>query len=214
MMNMLLNIGNSWLDNVGNVIIYGIIAIFVALIIVILAKNETMKTVLSVILGFLVIISGGICGVKCYREITAESYVSGSINIKNEFIVDTFEYSVSSFDLHKDKDSTENVYSNYAQSEKVEGFNGIEKKYSVEFNDYTLTNEQVKFTAGSVSFSLTFNFTSINDEELCTPTINVLVKFLNNKTTLDVSCSGEKEASFAQQYFADYGFRLAIKEIV
>lgn len=214
MTNMFLKIGNSWLDNVGNVIICGIIALFIALIIVILAKNETMKTVLLIILGVLIIISGCICGVKCYREITAESYVSGSINIKNNFIADTFEYNVSSFDLHKDNESEEDLYSNYAYCQKVEGFKGTTKKYKVIFNDYTLSDEDVKITAGSVAFNLTFNFTGVESEELNTPTISVLVKFLNNKTTLDVACVGKTEASYMQQYFTDYGFRLAIKEIV
>ena len=44
---------------------------------------------------FILIIVGVFCGIELYKEVKAESYVNGSIDISNKFSQESFNYSSS-----------------------------------------------------------------------------------------------------------------------
>ena len=58
---------------------------------------------------FILIVVGVFCGIELYREVKAESYVNGSIDISNKFSQESFNYSSTSVvfyhDLYVDTDT-------------------------------------------------------------------------------------------------------------
>ncbi len=213
MISLLCGSFGDWLSDMGNIILFGVIAVFVAIVMFIMARHKGSRSILLVILSGVIIVSGVYCGIASYKEITSESYINGSLDVTNDFVVDTYEYNVSSLSLYNDIYSDKpNLYTNSVETAKVDNFNANTKKYTVIFNDYELL-EQVVYSAGAVYFELEYEFKDTSNNVLCIPKLCVSVRFLSNKTVLNVSCLGNAEAQYIQQYFSDYGFRLQIKEI-
>lgn len=211
MMSLLCAFGD-WLNNLGNVILFGVALVFIFFVMYIMSKNEGSRKILLLIISLGIIISGVYCGINCYKEITSTSYIQGSLDVKNEYVVETFNYSVSNITLYNDIYSDDpTLYERSVDTAKVDGFNGATKKYIITFNDYVLI-EQPVISAGAVYFELPYEFRDTYNQVLCTSIMCVSVRFLSNKTTLNVSCQGSDEAQYLQQYFNDYGFRLNIKE--
>ena len=200
----------SWFGDMGNVIMYGLIAVIVVVCIVMMSKYEGSRKVLGYICALVICVSGVYSAFGLHEEINNKSYIVGELELRNQFSTESYSYNVSSLTLYLDENE-ENRYSCKVETEKVEDFNGIEKQYTVTFNDYIL-HDHIVYTAGSVYIKLNYDFYGINGNVDCSVELNILVKFLSNKTTLEVWCYGLEESSYIQQYFADYGFRLAIIE--
>ena len=55
--------------------------------------KRTIGLVILYILAFALIVAGVFCGIRLYKEVKAESYVNGSIDISNRFSQESFKYS-------------------------------------------------------------------------------------------------------------------------
>ncbi len=161
---------------------------------------------------FILIIVGTFCGIQLYKEVKAESYINGSIDISNQFSQESFNYSSTSVVFYHDLYDDTNTYSFEKELLKVEDFNGENKQYKVMLNDFVLLNADIK--AGSVYSLVTMDFYNTDGQLVNNAEMNVSIKFLSNKTTLTLSTIGQENASFLEQYFADNGIRLKVLEIL
>lgn len=160
---------------------------------------------------FILIVAGVFCGLQLYKEITAESYVNGSIDISNRFSQESFRYKSTSVVFYHDLyDDTDTYYFN-KELLKTENFDGEKNTYKVTLNDYVLFNTEVK--AGSVYSTVTIDFYNTQGELVRSADMSLSVKFLSNKTQLTLATSGNENARFLEQYFSDNGLRLQIVEI-
>lgn len=164
------------------------------------------------ILAFVLIVVGVFCGIQLYKEIRAESYVNGSIDISNRFSQESFNYSSTSVVFYHDLYDDTDTYSFEKDLQKVDDFDGQKKQYQVVLNDYVLLNYEVN--SGSVFAVVNMDFYNTNGEVINSATLNISVRFLSGKTQLILATTGSENASFLEQYFADNGIRLQIIEII
>lgn len=160
---------------------------------------------------FVLMICGAFCGLRLYELMTAESYINGSINIQNQFTMETFHYSSNSVEFYHNLYDETDTYEYSIDLLSVDDFNGAKNTYQIVLNNYVLTDIQV--TAGSVFCVVLLDFYNTNGEIICSAFVNISVKFLSNKTTLTLSTTGGQNASFLTQYFRDNGIKLKINEI-
>lgn len=200
----------GFFSKIGTYISIGIVAIIAVICLVIMLKFKHSRKLMLYIIGSLVIISGLICGVAFYKEVTAKSYVNGSINIQNQFSMESFRYGSNSVVFYHDTYDDSNTYTYSTELLKVDDFNGEKKNYEVVVNDYTLP---ATVSAGAVDTVLMLDFYSTDGSLLCSTQMKINIKFLSNKTQLTFLIIGEKQAQFLEQYFRDYGIRLRINEI-
>ncbi len=161
---------------------------------------------------FILIIVGSFCGMRLYTEIKAESYVNGSIDISNKFVQESFYYYNSSVVFYHDAYDETETYSFEKELLKVEDFNGNEKQYKVELNNFVILNPDIN--AGSVFSQLNMDFYNTDGNVVCKGTLDISIKFLSNKTTLTLTTKSNEQASFFEQYFVDNGIRLKVIEIL
>lgn len=198
----------GFFSKIGTYISIGIIAIIAVICLVIMLKFKHSRKLMLYIIGSLVIISGLICGVAFYKEVTAKSYVNGSINIQNQYSMESFQYNSNSVVFYQN--SGTNTYTYSTDLLKVADFNGEKKNYEVVVNDYILP---ATVSAGAVDTTLLLDFYSTSGELTCSSAMKINIKFLSDKTQLTFSVAGEKQAQFLEQYFKDNGIRLRINEI-
>lgn len=198
----------GFFSKIGTYISIGIIAIIAVICLVIMLKFKHSRKLMLYIIGSLVIISGLICGVAFYKEVTAKSYVNGSINIQNQYSMESFQYNSNSVVFYQN--SGTNTYTYSTELLKVSDFNGEKKNYEVVVNDYILP---ATVSAGAVDTTLLLDFYSTSGELTCSSAMKINIKFLSDKTQLTFSVVGEKQAQFLEQYFKDNGIRLRINEI-
>lgn len=168
--------------------------------------------VLLYILAFVLIVVGVFCGIQLFKEIKAESYVNGSIDISNRFSQESFNYSSTSVVFYHDMYDKTDTYSFEKELLKVDNFDGQKKLYQVVLNDYNLLNTE--FNSGSVFATVNMDFYDISGEVINSATLKISVKFLSGKTRLTLTTTGSENASFCEQYFSDNGIRLQIIEIL
>ena len=161
---------------------------------------------------FVLIIIGVFCGIELYKEIKAESYVNGSIDISNKFSQESFNYSSSSVTFYHDDYDTTNSYSFQKDLLVVDSFNGKEKTYQVILNDYILLDTE--FNPGSIFSTVAIDFYDTDGNVICNADMKISIVFLSNKTQLTLATIGDKDAGFLQQYFTDNGIRLRVVEIL
>ena len=161
---------------------------------------------------FVLIIIGVFCGIELYKEIKAESYVNGSIDISNKFSQESFNYSSSSVTFYHDDYDTTNSYSFQKDLLVVDSFNGKEKTYQVILNDYILLDTE--FNPGSIFSTVAIDFYDTDGNVICNADMKISIVFLSNKTQLTLATVGDKNSSFLQQYFTDNGIRLRVVEIL
>lgn len=166
----------------------------------------------SYIICFIFIVVGVFCGLQLYREIKAESYINGSIDISNKFSQESFNYSNTSVVFYHDTSDETDTYSFEKDLLKVEDFNGKDKNYKVTLNDFVLLDANIN--AGSIYSLVKIDFYDTNNDIVCNSQLNISIKFLSNKTTLTLSTTGKENASFLEQYFKDNGIRLKVLEIL
>ena len=90
----------------------------------------------SYLICIVLIIVGVFCGIELYKEVKAESYINGSIDISNKFSQENFNYSSTSVVFYHDLYDETNTYTFEKELLKVEDFNGKEKEYKLILNDY------------------------------------------------------------------------------
>lgn len=200
----------SWLGQLGDIILIGLIAIIVVVCIVIMCKYEGSRIILGGLFAVVICCSGVFCGIELVKDLTSTSYVNGSLNVRNQFYQEQFSYNVSSLSLYLEDDNI--TYSTTIDMPKVEGFNGNEKEYMITFNDYVLEDAHITYSAGAVYMLIPYIFYDVNGNIPCSVSLHISVKYLSNATILKVWCEGEEDSQYIQQYFSDYGFRLYIDE--
>ena len=161
---------------------------------------------------FILIIVGVFCGIELYKEIKAESYVNGSIDISNKFSQESFNYSSSSVSFYHDDYDTTDTYTFQKDLLVVDSFNGKEKTSQVILNDYILFNTE--FNPGSIFSNVAIDFYDAEGNVICNADMKISIVFLSNKTQLTLATVGDKNSSFLQQYFTDNGIRLRVVEIL
>ena len=159
---------------------------------------------------FILIVVGIFCGIELYKEIKAESYINGSIDISNQFSQESFNYSSTSLVFYNDGYSSDYIFDK--ELLKVDDFNGKDKKYQIVLNDYVLIDSD--FNAGSVFSVINIDFYNTDGNIICNSTMNISIKFLSNKTQLTLTTVGNESASFLEQYFSDNGIRLKVMRIL
>lgn len=174
--------------------------------------KKIIGMVILYLLAFVIIVVGVFCGIRLYKEIKAESYINGSIDISNRFTQESFNYSSTSAVFYHDIYDDTDTYTFEKDLLKVENFDGKKKTYQVVLNDYVLLNTEIN--AGSVFATVNMDFYDTNGNVINSALMKVSVKFLSNKTTLTLATTGKENASFLEQYFADNGIRLRIIEIL
>lgn len=174
--------------------------------------KKIIGLVILYILAFALIVAGVFCGLQLYKEIKAESYVNGSIDISNRFSQESFKYTSTSVVFYHDLYDDTNTYSFEKELLKVDDFDGQKKTYQVVLNDYVLLNTEIN--AGSVFSTVNMDFYNTEGKIVNSATMKISVKFLSGKTQLTLATTGNENASFLEQYFADNGIRLQIIEIL
>lgn len=175
-----------------------------------------MKKIIGMILlylaAFVIIVAGVFCGIRLYKEVTAESYINGSIDISNRFTQESFNYSSTSVVFYHDIYDDTNTYTFEKDLLKVENFDGAKNRYQLVLNDYVLLDTQI--SAGAVFSTLYMDFYDTNGNIVRSAYMDIAIKFLSNKTALSFSTVGNENASFLEQYFADNGIRLKVVELL
>ena len=166
----------------------------------------------SYIICFVLIVVGTFCGIQLFREIKAESYVNGSIDISNKFSQESFSYYNTSVVFYHDLYDDTNTYTFDKELLKVDDFNGTDKEYKIVMNDFVLTNCDIK--AGSIYSDISMDFYNTDGDIVCSATMQMSIKFLSSKTQLTLITKGQTNASFFEQYFSDNGIRLKVIEIL
>ncbi len=173
---------------------------------------KIIGNILLYILAFAILVAGVFCGIQFYKEVKAESYVNGSIDISNRFEQESFYYSATSVVFYHDLYDETDTYTFEKDLLKVETFDGSKNTYQVLLNDFVLLNCEIN--SGSVFGVINIDFYDTEGNIVNSAVMNLSVKFLSNKTTLSLATTGKENASFLEQYFSDNGIRLKIKEII
>lgn len=165
----------------------------------------------SYLICCVLIVVGAFCGLQLYKEVKAESYVNGSIDISNRFSQESFVYKSTSAVFYHDLYDDTDTYSFETDLPKTENFDGERKTYKVTLNDFVLFNAEIN--AGSVYADVYIDFYNTDGNVVNNALMNLSVKFLSGKTKLTLSTKGTASARFLEQYFNDNGLRLQIIEI-
>lgn len=175
-----------------------------------------MKKIITLIvfylLCFVIIVGGVFCGIRLYKEIKAESYINGSIDISNRFSQESFNYSSTSVVFYHDLYDDTQTYTFEKELLKVDDFDGKKKSYQVVLNEYVLLNCEIN--AGSVFATVDMDFYNTEGKVVNSASMKISVKFLSGNTQLTLTTTGKENASFLEQYFKDNGIRLQIIEIL
>lgn len=161
---------------------------------------------------FALIVIGTFCGIELYKEIKAESYVNGSIDISNQFELESFNYSATSLVFYHDLYDTTETYTYQIDLLKVEDFDGTKKEYQIILNNFVLIDSIIN--AGSIFSILNMEFYDTNGQIVNGSTLDISIQFLSNKTQLTLATTSNESASFFEQYFSDNGIRLSVIEIL
>lgn len=164
------------------------------------------------IICVILVLLGVFCGIQLYREVKAESYVNGSIDISNKFSQESFKYTNTSVVFYHDIYDETDTYIFEADCLKVDDFNGLTNTYQVVLNDYILLESEIN--AGSIFTNVNLDFYDTYGEIIKSVDMQISIKFLSDKTQLTLATSGNENASFLEQYFSNNGIRLYVNEIL
>lgn len=160
---------------------------------------------------FILIVVGVFCGTQFYRELKAESYINGSIDITNKFSQESFNYSSTSVVFYHDMYDDTDTYSFEKALLKVGDFNGKAYTYQIILNDYILLDAEIN--AGSVFATIKIDFYNTTGNIVEQASMQISILFLSNMTQLTRD-DRKQNASFLEQYFADNGIRLRVIQIL
>ncbi len=165
----------------------------------------------SYVICFVLIVVGVFCGIQLYKEVKAESYINGSIDISNKFSQENFNYTSTSLVFYHDLYDDTDTYLFEQDLLKVENFNGQKNTYEVWLNNFILLDTE--FNAGSIYSTVKMDFYNEFGNVVCNAEMKISIKYLSGKTTLTISTVSQENASFLEQYFTDNGIRLKVVEI-
>ena len=164
------------------------------------------------IICVILVLLGVFCGIQLYKEVKAESYVNGSIDILNKFSQESFKYTNTSVVFYHDVYDETDTYIFEADCLKVDDFNGLTNTYQVVLNDYILLESEIN--AGSIFTNVNLDFYDTYGEIIKSVDMQISIKFLSDKTQLTLATTGNENASFLEQYFSNNGIRLYVNEIL
>lgn len=164
------------------------------------------------IICVILVLLGVFCGIQLYKEVKAESYVNGSIDISNKFSQESFIYTNTSVVFYHDIYDETDTYIFEADCLKVDDFNGLNNTYQVVLNDYILLESEIN--AGSIFTNVNLDFYDTYGEIIKSVDMQISIKFLSDKTQLTLATTGNENASFLEQYFSNNGIRLYVNEIL
>ena len=159
------------------------------------------------IVAFIVIISGIVCGIGVYKEITSKSYINGELGVENVFTMTNFNYQTNGLTFYADD---LNDFTHTATLVPTEDFDGTKKHYEIYLNGYEILTYSVD--AGLIEFNQAIQFLDVDKQVINDAVLNVRLEFYADKTKLKVAVKTESEA-FLNQYFNLNGFNLEIREI-
>ena len=167
----------------------------------------------SYIICVVLIVLGVFCGCNFYREVTAKSYINGSINITNQFTQESFKYCADGlfFDLDSYADTPE-TYVFEANLKPTENFDASKKDYQVKLNKFNLIEAEIN--PGSVYADVDFDFHGSDGELVQGTKMKMSILFLSDKTQLRFVVIGQESRAFVEKYFSDNGIRLFVNEIL
>lgn len=165
----------------------------------------------SYLICCVLIVAGVFCGIQLFKEVRAESYVNGTIDISNRFSQESFKYTATSAVFYHDLYDDTDTYYFEKDLLKTEGFDGEVKSYKVMLNDYNVFNAEIN--AGSVFADVYIDFYDTTGSLVNSAKLSISVKFLSGKTKLTLATVGNTNARFLEQYFSDNGLRLQIIEL-
>lgn len=164
------------------------------------------------IICVILVLLGVFCGIQLYKEVKAESYVNGSIDISNKFSQESFKYTNTSVVFYHDIYDETDTYIFEADCLKVDDFNGLTNTYQVVLNDFILLESEIN--AGSIFTNVNLDFYDTYGEIIKSVDMQISIKFLSDKTQLTLATTGNENASFLEQYFSNNGIRLYVNEIL
>lgn len=170
--------------------------------------KRTIKP-LAYIVAFIVIISGIVCGIGVYKEITSKSYINGELGVENVFTMTNFNYQTNGLVFYADE-LNENYFTHTATLVPTEDFDATKKHYEIYLNGYEILTYSVD--AGLIEFNQTIQFLDVDKQVINEAVLNVRLEFYADKTKLKVAVETESEA-YLNQYFNLNGFKLEIREI-
>lgn len=167
---------------------------------------------IAYLIAVLAIVAGFFSGIYLYQEITATSYINGSVDIENEFSMESFVYSSTNLNFYHDLYDTNDTYLYEIELLPVEDFNGQENEYESLLNKYVLTNAVI--TAGTLTASFSVDFYDTEGDLTSSTELDVYIEFLADKTNLTLSTIGLRSASFLESYFENNGLLIEVNEIL
>jgi hypothetical protein len=156
-------------------------------------------------------------GITLWQKVHAESYINGSIDITNDLYTESFTYDNSLFDdviafSHDIYDETDTYAWQSENLPTVTDFNGVTKTYRIEVNGYRIFNATI--SAGGVLVRTYIDFYDTENNLLVDAYYDLSIRFLSNKTEVEVKTTSQQNANFIEQYFTDNGLRISIKEVL
>lgn len=188
--------------HIMDTIIAGLIAIIIVICVVIMARHKGSRQILLYIMAGVIIIGGIYSGASLIKDINSKSYINGQLLINKTIYFDTFNYTTNTVELYQNG-------SNYVYSvdlEKTE-FDGVKNKYQLYINNYVLRST---INAGSVAGELIIDFYDLENKLIVEADLKINVKFLNNKTQLNLLSDNYTEAQYLMQYITDNGLNIKI----
>lgn len=196
----------SFLGEVADTIVTAIIIIAVVICIAIMAKYENTRKFLLFVLGIIIIAVGILSTIGIIKEVRADSYVRGSIEIPTQS-QEMINYSATQLTLYGDDAG---VYSYIATMQSVD-FNGEKYKYQTVFNGYTLLN--IEYGAGYILAEIPVRFYDVQGQLQSTATINLSIWYLSNETRIKIAVIGAEQAQNIEQYVKDNGIRICVEKL-
>lgn len=163
------------------------------------------------VLCFLAVLSGVVCGIGLFKEITAhsKSYGDGT-DVNFLYSMESFKYENTSVTfITLENETTKFEFSK--QLLPVEDFDGETNKYEITVNGYVC--KDTVYDAGEIESNFCVDFYNTQGENVCSSKIVIKITFLSNKTLLKISCDGVDETTYMHQYFKNNGIRLKVNKI-
>ena len=190
MINMINGPIGDFFSKIGDVLLYGLIAIIVIVCIILMVKYEHTRKFLTYAIAVVILAGGVYSSFGLYDELTSTQALLLT---------------------QDDEDTTKYVFSK--SLDKVEDFDATKNIYLVTFNNYELM-DQVTYTAGSVYIEIPLEFMDTDGELVSNFIVYISVRFLSNSTELELWTFGSDAYSYFMQYVSDFGFRLLIEKTI
>ena len=197
----------SFLGNIADAIVTSIIVIAIVICVVIMLKNKESRIFLMYVIGAIIIAVGILSTIGLVKELKAESYVNGSIDIPTN-TEQVLNYSATNLTLYDDPNDNLSIYS-YSTTLPSTTFDGNEYRYNVSLNEYQLID--ITIGAGYIYTVATMSFYNVNGDLQCEAIINISILFLSNETQLQISVEGTEQSEYIEQYFNGNGIRLLVE---